>query len=99
MFLEIWQLTVLVVLFGLYSMWSRNSGFKSGIKMGVLETLKKLTENKIIMVNGNQIAPYPTVAISTDMYDDEKLDKLKEDITKFMRESEDQITEFEDKNK
>lgn len=84
-------------MFGLYTMWSRHSGFKSGVTLGVMETLKKLTENKIILVSGNQISPYPTMAINADEYSDEQLDKLKKDIAKFLEESDEQIPGMKDR--
>jgi hypothetical protein len=55
MFVDIWIFGVFAALFGVCAWWNRNSG----IEIGIQGTLDKLLHDKVIMIQNDEVLPYP----------------------------------------
>jgi hypothetical protein len=55
MFVDIWVFGIFAGLFGVCAWWNRNAG----IEIGIHGTLDKLIADKIIMVQNDEVMPYP----------------------------------------
>ena len=55
MFVDIWIFGVFAALFGICAWWNRNSG----IEIGIQGTLQKLIDDKVIIIQDDEVFPYP----------------------------------------
>ena len=54
MFIELWMCAVLAITFGICAWWNR----QNGIAVGTILTLQRLIDEKIVIIEGDKIAPY-----------------------------------------
>jgi len=54
MFLEYWMIAVLALAFGLNALYNR----KVGIAIGTIATLQRLVDDKVVLIEDDQIVPY-----------------------------------------
>lgn len=55
MFVDIWIFGIFAVMFGVCAWWNRNAG----ITIGIEGTLNKLVNDKVIMIQNDEVIPYP----------------------------------------